>query len=140
VRPGAATPGPLAPPTETDTAARDTFSLAYRRNGPEVIVEVRGELDLATAGQLERALADLIDDQGCRSVVLDLHGLDFIGSAGLSVLLKAQEHARSYGGKFTLARPSATARRAIEICGLLSTFDIRDRDSAAAANDRSHPR
>jgi anti-sigma B factor antagonist len=140
VRPGAATSGPLAPRIETDAAVRDTLSLAYRRNGPEVIVEVHGELDLATAGHLETALVDLIDDQGCCSIVLDLHGLDFIGSKGLSLLLKAQQHAQSKQSKITLARPSPAARRTIEMCGLLSTFDIRDRDGAAASHDGPHPR
>jgi anti-sigma B factor antagonist len=134
VRPGAAIPRPLAP-TETDTAARDTLYLAYRRNGPEVIVEVHGELDLATAGHLETALVDLIDDQGCCSIVLDLHGLDFIGSKGLSLLLKAQQHAQSKQSKISLARPSPAARRTIEMCGLLSTFDIRDREEAVAPRD-----
>ncbi len=116
--------------------APDILALAYRRDGAEVIVEVCGELDLATAPLLERALADLIDDQGCRSIVLDLHGLDFIGSTGLSVLLAAKDRAQSRGGEVILARPSPTARRSIEISGLLSEFAFRD-DSAAATGDPS---
>lgn len=140
LRPGAATPRTPAPPTETDAAGHDTLSLAYRRNGPEVIVEVRGELDVSTAGHLETALADLIDDQGCCSIVLDLHGLDFIGSKGLTLLLKAQQDAQSKHGKITLARPSPAVRRILEMCGLLSTFDIRDGDGATAATDGPHPR
>jgi anti-anti-sigma factor len=50
---------------------------------------LRGELDLGTAEQLERALADAGDD-----VVLDLRGLTFMDSTGVRALLQAAERQR----------------------------------------------
>jgi anti-anti-sigma factor len=47
---------------------------------------LRGELDLGTAEQLERALADAGDD-----VVLDLRGLTFMDSTGVRMLLEAAD-------------------------------------------------
>jgi anti-sigma B factor antagonist len=114
----------------------DLLSLTFRRDDQNAIVAVRGELDLATAPLLERALAELIDDRTCRSIVLDLHDLDFVGSAGLSVLLNAQVHTRTAGGDITLARPSTAVMRTLQITGLVSTFTIRD-DADAAPGDRA---
>jgi anti-sigma B factor antagonist len=47
---------------------------------------LRGELDLATAAQLEHALAEAGGD-----VVLDLRGLTFMDSTGVRLLLEAAE-------------------------------------------------
>src|SRR5437763_12599673 len=51
-------------------------------------VQLRGELDLATAPDLDRLLDQLRRD-GHRQVILDLSGLEFLCAAGLSVLLRA---------------------------------------------------
>ena len=103
---------------------RDLLPLTSRRYGQDAIVEVRGELDLATAPLLERALAELVDDQSYRSIVIDLHSLDYMGSMGLSVLLNAQNRAQNRGGEVILARPSPAASRTIELAGLQSAFTI----------------
>jgi anti-sigma B factor antagonist len=100
------------------------MSLTARRDGRVAIVAVRGELDLATAPLLERTLAKLVDDQSCHSIVIDLRDLDFMGSAGLAVLLDAQDHARRRGGEIVLARPSSAVVKTIHIAGLRSTFTI----------------
>jgi anti-sigma B factor antagonist len=119
--------------SSVETSA-DHLSLASRRYGQDAIIEVRGELDLANAPLLERALAEFVDDQSCRSIVIDLHDLDFVGSAGLSVLLNAQGNAQSRGGEIILARPTSAVMRTIQIAGLLSTFTIH---AAGAPNNRA---
>ena len=116
----------------------DLLSLVCRRGGREALVAVRGELDLATAPLLERTLAELVDDQSCRSIVIDLHDLDFMGSTGLSVLLNAQARAENRGSALTLARPSSPVLRTLQIAGLLSTFTIHA-DTAAPNNRATSP-
>jgi anti-sigma B factor antagonist len=116
----------------------DLLSLTSSRDDHSATIAVQGELDLATAPLLERALAELIADRSCRSIVLDLHDLDFVGSAGLTVLINAQAHTRTAGGDITLARPSTATMRALQITGLVSTFTIRD-DTDAGAEDHAAP-
>lgn len=108
------------------TAPPSCLSLTYRRAGRHVIIEVCGELDLASAPQLERGLTDVIDDQGCRSIIVDLQDLEFIDSAGLMVLIRATQQAQTRHARVTLARPSAVTTRILQLSGLLSVFDIRD--------------
>lgn len=50
----------------------DQFSVAYRRLGPEVVAEVRGEIDCGSAPVLAHGLTDLIEEQGKLVVVVDL--------------------------------------------------------------------
>ena len=73
-----------------------------------------GELDMATAGQLHDVLDGLRRD-GFHRVVLDLSGLEFLGAAGLSVLLRADAQFRAVGGHVTLTQPTALVRRVLAI-------------------------
>jgi anti-sigma B factor antagonist len=56
-----------------------------------ILLHLRGELDLDSAGRLKRVLADLPD--GATAVVLELRGLDFMDSSGLAALIAARNEA-----------------------------------------------
>lgn len=113
-------------PNPSVTAPPFGLSLTYRRAGQDVIIEVCGELDFASAPQLGHGLTDVIDDQGCHSIIVDLQGLEFIDSTGLLVLVKATRQAQTRRASIILARPSAVTTRVLKLSGLLSVFDIRD--------------
>jgi anti-anti-sigma factor len=87
-------------------------------------VQLRGELDLATAPDLDRLLDQLRRD-GHRQVTLDLSGLEFLSAAGLSVLLRADHALRAAGGQLVLTRPTRLARRVLAITGLDTTLTIQ---------------
>lgn len=75
-----------------------------------------GELDLPTAGDLRAVYDREVDAVPCPRVVVDLAGVEFLGSAGVAVLLDLGDAARGRGGRIVLAAPSAAARR---VLGLL---------------------
>jgi anti-sigma B factor antagonist len=84
--------------------------------GGERIVRVHGELDIATAGNLERALLRP-RDPGDR-VVLDLAGLRFMDSTGLRVLLRARTESRSGRWELYLRSVPANVQRLFSISGV----------------------
>ncbi|MET7397446.1 STAS domain-containing protein [Dactylosporangium sp. NPDC005572] len=65
-----------------------TFSVSTRRDGDTLTVRVAGDLDLATADELTRAVAAA--GEGHEEIVVDLADLGFIDSAGINVLLKGR--------------------------------------------------
>lgn len=67
------------------------FVLTYRVVDEVACIELRGELDVATAPVLERALA-AVPLEG--SAVLDLHALDLIDTAGMRAVLSAHRRLR----------------------------------------------
>lgn len=87
------------------------------------VVIVSGELDLATAPRLQDALVGLIV-RGVRAVTVDMAGLGFIDSTGLSVLIKAMTQLRDQGGSLTLRSPTTAAQRVLEVTGLARVFAI----------------
>jgi anti-sigma B factor antagonist len=89
-------------------------------------ISATGEIDVASAPELRRALLERIDasDKGER-VVLDLREVSFIDSTGLGVLVGARRRAIDHGTQLILANPRPPTLRVIDITGLAALFEIR---------------
>ena len=93
------------------------------RGDGRLIVVVRGELDLATAPDLEATLVDAIE--AGREVVLDLRELEFMDSSGVRVLVVV--HTRA-AGRFGIvaAPPESPVTKILSIAGLESELRFVD--------------
>ena len=111
---------------DTELATRQgPFSLRVEhRPGELYAIELYGELDLAGATlaseHLERATAS-----DAREVVIDLAGLDFIDSAGLGVLVRANAEGRG-SARLRFLRPSGAVARVITLTGLDQVLPFTD--------------
>ena len=68
------------------------FAFTIVQQADRVIVEVRGELDAATGPTLSDAVSALTR-HGLAGVVIDLEGVTFVDSRGLSALLDSHREA-----------------------------------------------
>lgn len=82
-----------------------------------------GELDLATAPELEAHLLEL-RTSGFERVVLDLGELHFVDSTGIRVIVTEHQFAKSTGREFAVAGGRPPVRRALEVCGLLEHLRV----------------
>ena len=97
-----------------------------------VILRVVGEIHATTAPEFSERLNAAIA-QGHTGVVLDLTGVEFIDSTGLSVLLNGLRRVTRVRGTMVLACANPTVLRLFEITKLDSTFEIvGDCDEAVA--------
>lgn len=85
-----------------------------RERGESVVVEVGGELDLASSPDLERVLDETLRT-GHGLVVVEMGDLQFIDMAGLRVLLSAQQRAEERGVRLVLANVRAQIRRVMAL-------------------------
>lgn len=85
--------------SENPPPASGDLSVTVHWRGPAVILTVSGEIDMATAGRLEEALNLALTNEPER-LVLDLSGVDFFSSAGITPLVATQEATR---GRTTFA-------------------------------------
>jgi anti-anti-sigma factor len=81
------------------------------------VVAVRGELDMSTAAELSRSLAPVLD-QHPQAVTMDLAGLEFIDSTGLTLLVRTAKRLQEHEAVLRLASPSPAVRRVLELVGL----------------------
>jgi len=83
-------------------------------DGPHTIVEARGEIDLASSEELDRALRDVAARSSGR-VIVDLSGVTFLDTAGLRTLVRARERMDEAGRWLVTRGASGQPRRLIEI-------------------------
>jgi anti-sigma B factor antagonist len=78
---------------------------------------LRGELDLATQGDLREAL--LAEQRAGTAVVVVLDQLDYLDSAGIGELVEGCDRARRGGRRFAVTPGSGNVRRVLWITGVL---------------------
>ena len=104
------------------------FAIAVAGPPDRPVVQVAGEIDVATAPELRQELTRLAGG-GAGAIEVDLDGVSFLDSSGLGVLLGAHKRLVAAGGqgiRITGARD--TVRRVLEITGLDATFALDPAD------------
>ena len=90
-------------------------------NENSATLHVSGRLDTTTAPALESAVSEVIGN--CEYLVLDFADLEYVSSAGLRVILKAQKAMVSKGG-MKVQHVSETIMEIFEITGFSDILTI----------------
>ena len=111
----------------------EPFAIEVSEREERVDVIPRGELDMASAPELEQTIMPRLE-RGTW-VLLDLRSLDFIDSSGLRVVVAAHRAAEERGGRFTCVRggPGTTVHRIVEIAGIDGVIEMVDDPAEATA-------
>jgi anti-sigma B factor antagonist len=97
--------------------ARDPgLSITQHDEDGRSVLDVAGEIDEWTCSRLLVAVRRALTRSG--HVAVDLSGVTFIGSAGLSALLQLHAFAERQRQRFEIVRASPTVRRAVELARL----------------------
>jgi anti-sigma B factor antagonist len=114
---------------------RPALRLSVSSEGDSAVVEVGGEVDLATAAHLQQFVERVIDI-GYRDVVLDLGATSYMDSIGLGAVVGLDRLAREAGGAVRLRHPTARVRRLLDLT-LVGTVLHVEPDGSAAADARA---
>jgi anti-sigma B factor antagonist len=98
------------------------FDVVSVSRDDEVIVALRGEVDLATAPLLERELA-LGPVQNARAVLVDLERVAFMDLTGLRPLLSLAMPSRP-GHRVAITAGPPRVQRLLQVSGLRRHFDV----------------
>jgi anti-anti-sigma factor len=99
------------------------LQLRYQRTADgQAMVNVRGELDIATAERAHVYLRAVLDSDKKGKVILNLADLTFCDAAGLGVLAKVASHARQTGRSVRLTSPRPALIRIMRITGMDAVF------------------
>ena len=98
-----------------------------------VIVSLDGRVDGSTAPDLEKHISGVVD-RGNTRILLDCSKMNYIGSAGLRIMLVGAKKCQQGGGKLMLCTLRATCKSVMESSGFLTMLDYYDtRESALTA-------
>jgi anti-sigma B factor antagonist len=90
------------------------------RSGATERVAITGEVDLLSAGELERRLRRVVAESRCRTIVVDLGGLEFLDARGVSVLLATKLAAEEAGRDLQVTNAHGSPGRVLRLLGLES--------------------
>ena len=71
------------------------MTIEIKKADAQTVIEVVGRLDTSTAPVLDKTIGENVPENS--ALVLDMKGLEYISSAGLRVLLGAQERMQKIG-------------------------------------------
>ncbi|MFF0526711.1 STAS domain-containing protein [Actinomadura nitritigenes] len=107
---------PLGPRLRVDMAAA----------GPWIVIELFGELDLATVPALMEQAETAIAMTGAPWLALDLSQVSFCDSSGLNAFIRLWKHLRKVRGELALLRPHRRVFNLLERTGLDGVMQICD--------------
>jgi anti-sigma B factor antagonist len=96
-------------------------------------VSARGELDIASAPQLQETLQEVLGR--ALLIIIDLRELTFIDSTGVHVIIDADDHARQTGHRLVLICDSGPLGRLFALLGLTDRLKIVDLQPILASAD-----
>ena len=103
----------------------DQLVISEQGIGPGVVVlHISGELDIATSPQLRKHLVGLLEAPELMQIILDLAGLEFVDSTGVSLVVGALKRLRQRGGDMVLRSPQPSVGMLLTIMGLDRIFTI----------------
>jgi anti-sigma B factor antagonist len=108
---------PLTPEVES------SFAIVHVPCDAGVILEVHGELDIATAPALRERLTSVIAGAPALLVV-DLQAVDFFDSVSLALLLRAQKALPATSRMAVVVPPGSYARLIFEVTGVDRCLDV----------------
>ena len=96
-------------------------------------IAIEGELDTATAPDLDRAIQGCLAE-GATALLLDLTSTDYVSSMGLRVFLSTLKSLRASGGRLVLSGLNDEVQEIIDLAGFAPLFEIcTTTDQARAA-------
>jgi anti-sigma B factor antagonist len=101
----------------------DLPSRELDESGRLKLVELRGEMDALLAASVEKGIESVIEG-GCRGLVLDMSGVEYIDSSGIRVLLATYKRLVKLGGKMNILNPSARVVTILELAALTDILKI----------------
>jgi anti-sigma B factor antagonist len=94
------------------------------------VIAPQGEVDISNLSILDQVLTEVLQRQP-RQLVVDLSGVSYIDSGGLSSLLRAGQRCSRQGGQLSLAASGRFVRRLFQMTGIDAILPHYDTVSAA---------
>lgn len=108
------------------------MEITRRDEGGVAVLSLHGRLNQASADALHAAAMEVIEG-GCRALVIEMKGVDFIASVGIRALIRPSQAISLDGGKLAVADLNPQIRDFFKITGLDQMFTVYDTAAEACA-------
>ena len=101
-----------------------SFTVQLKLRSDVALIAVSGELDIASAPELELML-EQIRPELTKLVIVDLRELEFMDSTGLSMIVRAHRRLSESGCELTLTNGQPQVQRLLDLTGVAGRLRAR---------------
>lgn len=94
-----------------------------KRKGGIICVSIRGSIDVEGSVALEKELAGILA-AATKALILDMGGIDYIGSVGIRVIMTAKKKVEDAGGAFMVTGLQPNVKNVFDILHLIPLVNI----------------
>ena len=94
-----------------------SFTVQLQPLSDAALIVVSGELDIASAPELEQML-DQVEPELTKLVIVDLRELEFMDSTGLSIIVRAHQRLSECDCELTLIKGQPQVQRLLDLTGV----------------------
>lgn len=108
-----------------DAAPRGLLRVSTGLVGTTATIEVFGEIDQVSVAELDARLRRVTGIRSVLTVVVDLNGVGYLGSAGLALLRLHHHRCAADGIEFVVAAGNRAVLRPLEVSALDTLLTVR---------------
>lgn len=107
------------------------MQITVRRIEKITILDVSGDIDLASSPEVRKAFLRELRDNRIPRVVVNMKEVRYIDSSGVASLVEGLKASRDAGARFILFGLSTIAREVLQLSRLVKVFEIYDTEEQA---------
>jgi anti-sigma B factor antagonist len=120
------------------------LNLQCRAEGAHFVASLSGRITIQSSPALRAELLQVLENQSCQSLTVDLSEVSYVDTSGLAILMEVLQGARATGKAFQLENLQQRPRYLFQAIGLLHFFDKTKPDGgepthASGSNSPSGP-
>jgi len=100
------------------------------KQGKVTVIAIGGSLDAETAPKFDTKIKSEIE-KGAKYIVCNMERLNYIASAGLGVLISANEALTKKGGELRISSMNEKVLKIFKLLGFINLFKIFENDQKA---------
>ena len=109
------------------------MQISIRRVDNATILDVSGDIDLASSPEVRKTLLHEVRDNRKPRLVINLSAVRYIDSSGVASLVEGLKASRDIGSRFILVGLNGPAREVLQLSRLLKVFEIYETELEALA-------
>ena len=96
-----------------------------------MIVYLEGRLDVSVANEVEEELANLIDKENHKHIILNMEKVEYMSSSGFRACIATLRKLNAREGSLKLCNIRPSVKRIFDVIELTSLFDIYNTETEA---------
>ena len=112
------------------------MEISVRKAGPEdciAVIDIDGVVDSETVEEFENVIGGVLEG-GCYNLVLDLAGMNYINTAGLSIIADTFKKAQQNKGALKILNATETIRELLDVVRFTKIIDLYEAEDDALSS------